>query len=145
MRQTVSRRFLALLHTRNRKCNAGAIRASRWLAPRVHFPSQSARSKERWRYSPASLAHDADHECRGVLSWCHIHTSLLVHLGSSGSLSSSRTILQDYVQRSSLKIRVTFLRIRALHSVWLAASSLIIKNFQKQASCFQEQEYVCLI
>jgi len=97
-RRTVSR-CIAVLYTRNKKCNVDAIRASRWLAPRVQFPSWGTLSKELCRHSLASLALHADHACRNASSWCHIHTSLLIYLGSSRSLSSFTMILQGYVQR----------------------------------------------
>jgi len=72
-----------------------------------------------------------------------IYISLLIYPGTSESLSSSRTIIQGYVQRPWLKICVTFLQIRTFNLI--IALPLVIKDFQKQASRFQKQEHVSLI
>jgi len=68
-------RFLAVLHIRNKKCNAGV-----WCIALTHIPcaipSWRARYKKRCQYSPVFLVPHIDHACRDASSWCNIYTNL---------------------------------------------------------------------
>jgi len=128
-RRTVSRRLLAMLHTRNTACNAGAIVHRADSYPACNFRAEMLDPRDAMDIV-AFLAPYADHACCDTFSWCHIHMSLIVYLGSSGSLSSSRTILQVYVQRSWLKICVNLLWSRPIQSVKFMIKFIII-NYKK--------------
>jgi hypothetical protein len=101
------------------------------------FPSWSAQYKEHCRYSLAFLAPYTDHV---------VALPRYTHESISYDPPDHYPVLGRFFKvtwQSYLKICVTFLWIRSLESVWLNASSLIIKSFQRQASRFKKREDIC--